>query len=159
MSFTPASIWRGIRSDLRSTLLAIPGIPDVRWESKGAIYHIDGSPATPEPAAGVPFIRERLSKGGSTTETLGSAGMSQEEGIYMLDLYWPTSGIMHEGEDLADKIRLSFYHGRDVSASGQAIKGAVRSSNARDMIEGDAWLIFPLRIEFWFRRYTRQAAA
>jgi hypothetical protein len=153
------SVWRGIRSDLRAILLTVAGIPDVRWEGKSKIYTAGGAVADIEPAAGVPWIKEKLAKAGAETVTLGAWGQTQEGGIYMLDLYWPANGIMHEGEDLADKIRLAFYHGREVAASGpDQVTGTVTSAEARDMIEGDGWLIFPIRIEFYFRRFTRQAA-
>jgi hypothetical protein len=146
------SIWRGVRAELRRILLSISGVPDLAYElGEGVIagaYH---------PTVGIPWIREAIEKGPSVTRTLGSYGMTEEQGILLIDLYWPKTGVKADGEDLADKIRLSFWHGREIGAAGpDFIKGRVISSESRRTVVGDIWVVFPIRITFFIDRMTRQ---
>lgn len=147
MSF---SIWRPIRADLRRILLGIPGVPDIALE------------LAPKPAdrpIGVAYIRERIEKGRSVTATLGTYGTTEERGIYVIDLYWPDK-LTAEGEDLADKIRLAFWHGREIASSGpDPIAGTVLASEARSAIPSAGWVIFPIRVSFYVRRLTAQGRA
>lgn len=146
------SIWRHVRADLRRILLGVPGIPDVAWElAPGKPY---------QPTVGVAYLRERIEKGSSETASLGDRGTTEEQGIYLIDLYWPRALAQVDGEDLADAIRLAFWHGRAVSSAGpDPITGRVTSSVARTAIPSDGWTIFPVRIAFFVRRLTRQGAA
>lgn len=140
------SIWRPVRAELRRILLSVPGIPDISYEEQGYT-----------PTVGVAWIREAIEKGPSRTASLGSAGLTEEQGIYQLDLYWPKTGVKSEGEDLADKIRLAFWHGRGIASPGaDFIRGQVLASSALRTVPGDTWVIFPVRIEFFFRRKTLQ---
>jgi len=143
------SIWRPIRADLRRILLSVPGCPAMKWEGKR--YN---------PTAGIPYGREKLSTGTATTETLGSLGHTQENGIYMLDFLWPANGLTSEAEDFADRVRLTFWHGREIASSGaDFIRGGVLTSWRMDAVEDDASYQIPVRVEFYIRRRTRQLAA
>lgn len=140
------SIWRQVRADLRRILLTIPGVPDVQFEGRKFT-----------PAAGVAWLQEAIEKGPSVTHTLGFHGLTEERGIYLLNLNWPANGVMADGEDLADKIRLAFWHGRGLGVTApDFITGGVLRSEARRTVVTDAWTIFPVRIEFYVRRRTMQ---
>lgn len=142
-------IWSRVTSDLRRVLLGIPGIPAVKWEGRRF-----------EPTPGIAWIRERLETGNTTTETLGYTGQSQEQAIYRLDLYWPATGSAFEAADMADRIRLTYWHGREVGSSGpDQIRGSVLASSRRSAVESDGWYMIPIRVEFFVRRFTRQEPA
>lgn len=153
MSF---SVWRYIRGDLRRILLSISGIPDVRYELAPK-----PDPNLPDqPPAGVAYIRERIEKGPTTPGSAGSLGTVQENGIYHVDLYWPDTLARVDGEDLADKIRLTFWPARELGSSGpDPMHGRVLRSEARQAIPGAGWVVFPVRITFFVRRNTAQGRA
>lgn len=143
-------IWTHIRADLRRVLLGIPGIPDVAYELAPVAY---------KPTPGVAYIRERVEKGNSTTATFGTFGETNETGIYHIDLYWPDK-LTADGERLADKIRLAFWHGREIASSGpDKISGGVTATSARSAIPSAGWVIFPVRVAFFVRRKTAQGRA
>lgn len=140
------SIWRPLRAELRRILLSVSGVPDSAFEEQEF-----------KPTPGVAWIKERLVKGPSFTSTLGSHGTTEEQGIYELDLQWPVNGVKADGEDLADKIRLAFWHGRGIESAGaDPIKGRVTASEARRMVPGEPWVVYPVRVSFFVRRLTRQ---
>lgn len=143
------SVWRPIRGDLRRILLGVTGVPDIQYEARRIA-----------PTTGVAWIGESIEKGNSRPVTLGRSGMVEEQGIYLLDLNWPSSSSFADGEDLADAIRLAFYPGRAIESSGaDFIKGGVLASVARRAVPLPDWTIFPVRVEFFFRRATRQGFA
>lgn len=139
-------VWRPIRAEFRRILLTIAGIPSVHYEMMSFT-----------PTVGDAWLREAIEKGPSVTRTLGLEGMTEERAIYLLDLYWPANGVKADGEDLADKIRLTFWHGRQINGAGPDwIKGRVLTSEVRRVIPGDTWIVFPIRISFFIRRPTAQ---
>lgn len=141
------SIWRPIRSDLRRILLATPGCPgDVKWEGKRF-----------KPTKGVAYISERIEMAGTFTETLGFVGQVQENAIYQIEIFWPADGSVSDADDLADAMRQSFWHGRQIGGAGpEQIAGAVLSSTRLRSVEGDTFYQVPVRVEFFIRRYLRQ---
>ena len=143
-----ASVWKPVRADLRRILLTTPGIPDTEWEAKRF-----------RPAPGIAWIREKLNIAGASTDTLGARGQTIERAIYAVDVMWPATGALSDAEDLADAIRQTFWHGRGIGSSGpNPINGSVIASSRQTTVEGDVWTEVPVRIEFFVRRYTRQAA-
>lgn len=140
------SVWRPVRGDLRRILLGVTGVPDIHYEGRRTV-----------PTTGVAWLGEAIEKGNALPASLGSDGMVEETGIYLLDLNWPSSGSVADGEDLADKIRLAFYPGRGIASSGaDYISGRVISSRALRVVPLPDWTVFPVRIEFFFRRAMRQ---
>jgi hypothetical protein len=137
------SIWRPVRADLRRILMSVPGLPDMKWEGKRF-----------KPVDGVPWGAERIEMAGTTTETLGFVGQAQEVAIYQIELYWPANGTVSDADDLADRIRQTFWHGRGIGPEG--IKGSVLSSTRLRSVEMDSYYQIPVRIEFYIRRFLRQ---
>ena len=140
-----------IQLDLRRILLTVPGLPAQKvWE--GEAY---------EPAAGVPYVQERLDPVGATTETLGAmtGGQVAERGIYAVDLWRPPSMLGPDGTEslfalrnLADAVRAIFWHGRAVGPAGTS--GWVISADAPSILKSPGWLHAPVRILFTVRRPT-----
>jgi Bacteriophage related domain of unknown function len=143
----PTSIWRPVRADLRRILMSVPGLPgDGKWEGKRF-----------KPSDGLPWFTERIEFAGTTTETLGFVGQVQENAIYQIELYWPANGAVSDCDDLADRIRQTFWHGRGIGGSGPAqISGAVLSSTRLRSVEMDQFYQIPVRVEFYVRRFIRQ---
>lgn len=140
------SVWRQVRGDLRRIALGVTGVPDLAFEGRRFT-----------PTTGIAWVREAIEKGTALPATLGSAGMVEERGIYMLDLNWPATASEAEGEDLADHIRLAYYPGRAIESSGpDFIKGGVLQSRSLRTAVFTDWTVFPIRIEFFVRRAMRQ---
>lgn len=143
-----AQVWRFVRADLRRVLLGVPGVPDIAYEARPY-----------SPTSGVAYIREALEKGPAATATLSTFGTVEERGIYQLDLHWPAA-LTADGEDMADAIRLAYWHGRVIASSGpDPIRGQVTRSRALRVVPGLQWTVFPIRVEFFFRRLTAQGRA
>jgi hypothetical protein len=144
------NIWTPIRAELRRILLGVTGVPDIAYELAPVKY---------VPTIGLPYIRERIEKGNSRTATLGTYGKIEEQGIYLIDLYWPDR-LQVDGEKLSDAIRCAYWHGREISsAEADPINGQVTSCDARSAIPAEAWVIFPIRVNFFVRRDTAQGRA
>lgn len=140
------SIWKPIRNELRRILLSVPGVPDIHYELQNYT-----------PATGVAWIREAIEKGPALPSTIGSYGLTEEQAIYHLDLHWPSNGVKSDGEDLADKIRCTYWAGRSIQSSGDDfIRGRVVASEARRTVVGPTWVVFPVRVTFFVRRKTLQ---
>jgi hypothetical protein len=143
------SIWRPVRAELRRILMTVPGASGYHFEMQGYT-----------PVVGVPYLKDQIEKGNASTATLGTTGLIREDGIYLVDVKWPTAGVKADGEDLADAIRCEFWHAREIaSAGGDFIKGRVESSSSRTAIPGEAWTTFPVRIQFFVYRKTNQGRA
>lgn len=140
-------MWKPVRGDLRRIVLSLsPAVPTIHYEARRFV-----------PTTGIAWVREALEKGNALPATLGSDGMVEERGIYLLDLNWPATASEAEGEDLADRIRLAYYPGRAIESSGtDYIKGCVIQSRALRTAVFTDWTVFPVRIEFFVRRATRQ---
>jgi len=137
------SIWRPVRADLRRILLSVPGLPDMKWEGKRF-----------KPTEGVAWGSERIEVATATTETLGHVGQVQETGTYQIELFWPANGTISDCEDVADRIRQTFWHGRAIGPEG--IKGGVLSSYRMRSVETDQFYQIPVRVQFYVRRFIRQ---
>lgn len=148
MSFESYEIWPPVQSELRSVVLAVPGLPSRSfWE--GRKY---------EPVPGFAHWRERVEVGAAIPDTLGAAGQTREDATYLIDLYWPAEGSVFELKALADRIRRSFWSGREIASSGPAqIRGSVLGAELRRLVTGDVWLQLPVRVDFFIRYATRAA--
>lgn len=144
-------VWGAVREELRRMVLVVPGVSGYQLEFM--VRRLDEEPL-------VPWLADAIEKGNARTATLGYAGMVEERGIYKLDLHWPTNGLEADGEDLADAIRLAFRHGRGFEAAGpDVIQGWIFASHARGAIPLATKTVFPIRIDFAFRRATTQGWA
>jgi len=141
------NVWQLVRDDLRRILLSVPSLPDVHFELQPAV----------EPVVGVPYVREKTEQGPAETHTLGRDGLTEERGIYQVDLRWPAKGMSKlDGFALAENIRSAFWHGREIGSAGPGyLKGSVLASTARTPVPSDAWITFPVRIDFYVHRPTR----
>jgi hypothetical protein len=150
------SIWAPVRAELRRILMTVPSLPDMRLE----MLSFPSTPGViPHAVVGVPYVEERLEKGDASPGP-GSYALTYEEGIYAVDLKWPTSRHQIDGENLSDAIRSVFYPGRGLYGNSQIfIRGGVLSASSRGVIPGNNWLTFPVRVAFYFRRPNRFGAA
>lgn len=141
-------IWRPVRGELRRILLGVPGVLNDQIAYEGRDF---------TPTSTLPWIRERIDKGSAETATLGFHGMVEERAIYALDLNYPRANTFADGEDLADAIRCAYWHGRGIVGMGaDPAAGNVLACHLRTMIPFDNWCQFPIRVDFFFRRNTRQ---
>jgi hypothetical protein len=142
------AILSAIRADLRRITLATPGLPPgLMWKWEGRAF---------APVVGQPYVRERLMPINADTATLGSAGSQQEDALYYLDVYMPSDLTVTEGTDLADSFRSQFWAGRAIgSAAPTPMWGNVINASQSQMIEGDGWNQYPVRVNFFVRRPTR----
>lgn len=131
-----------IRAQLRSILLTVPGLPTQKWQGK-----------TFEPSPLLPYVRERLEPISGETVTLGRTGMTQENMTYVIDVFWPVSGFIHEAEDMADAIRTVFYTGLVIAVpTTDKINGGILRQETRPMIDGATFNQFPVRVSLYIRR-------
>lgn len=146
-------ILSAIQSDLRRTLLSVPGVSATRMKFEGRRYD-------PAQHGGEPYVAERVDPVSSRAASAGYGGSVEERMIYAVDVMRPQGEDLQHGRNLADAIRQAFHPGRTVSAtSGETLMfGRVSLSELGSILEGDGWNRFPVRVTLYVRRPTMMDA-
>lgn len=135
------TIYRDIQSDLRNTLMGVPGLPDVAWQ--GRRYEI---------RQGVPYIREMLRPETAPPVTLGFDGYTRETFTYILTIFWPPDNPLFDLYDLADAIRVRYNVGARVGS--QDVHGRITYAVSRALMVEKDWWSLPVRVTGFVHRPT-----
>jgi len=136
-----------VRSDLRTLLLTVSGLPAVAWESRSYT-----------PKVGVAYIEERLMPLGSPVATQGTTGWIREEFTYHLVLFSPMAETgLFEHEDLVGEIRKTFYPGYKIGGGINTYAGIIEEARRGPVDSEPDWRSTDIDVDGYFHRSARVA--
>lgn len=106
------SLHGDIRAALESRLALTPGLPTARaWES------VSFDP----PAISVPYVRATLQPLSSRPATIGNSPLYRHEGLFLIDLFYPSGTGPGDAEAMADVVRARFPVPGTLAKNGQPV--------------------------------------
>lgn len=138
------TVYADIRSALRSALLTVPNLPEVKWE--GREY---------TPTVGTPYLRESLNFGRADLRSLPAAGGKMRlNGLWFLDLFFPPREGTGPAVALVAAIRVAVPHGGSVLYGTQRVH--FLGFSAAKAIESNDWYHVPCTLG-WRADFTNAA--
>lgn len=128
-----STVFSDIQAALETRLSTVPGLPDVAWEN---VHY--------KPTKGTPFVRPTNISGDSPLDTMD--GSQQNNGIYQIDLYYPTSNGVGTLLTMLDTIYTSFKSSNELTVNTTVvlIKSVSRTRIDRD----EAWATGSIEISY-----------